>query len=116
MHYQTIKRETVTITLPNGKSTEATILTQAAYDPEPYDIGDAEDAEGITQGLESGKYSNMVIRVRATALGLHGEDCLGQVLVSSSDELLEVADVHGMAENAQRDLYTAIETICKALA
>lgn len=116
MQFSTIKRTETLITLGNGKQLPATILIETAYDPEPYDIGDAEDAEAIAQGIESGKYSNMVIRVRAMALGLTADDYLGQVLVSSSDEILEVADAYGMADNAIENLVKSLEDIRQAIA
>lgn len=90
------------------------IVFEYDYENELPEIGfdsDKERNEYLSK-FETGEFSNLFLRVIASALGEKGSDSLGQVHVVSKNadnDLIEIAISHGMVENAITKLVDACE-------
>lgn len=74
--------------------------------PDIYFDSDKERDEYLEK-FETGELSNLFLRVNVLALGEKGVDSLGQVHVVSKNadnDLIEIAENHGMVENAVQEL------------
>jgi hypothetical protein len=84
--------------LVGGRDIKVTTLVSWGYDDIPYD-GDDEDGS-IADALETGRLTNVIIKVTAIWQGVEGDDYLGGCLIKNDKDLLEVMEYHGMREQA----------------
>lgn len=97
----------------NGHQVDGTMTIQWDYDdcaPE-FDSGVPEYDAQDRADYESGKVQYIVISVIARAEGLEGIDTLGMVAVRTAHfdaDLMEVAQTHGMTDNARDTLQNEI--------
>lgn len=85
------------------------IVFEYDYENELLEIGfeSNEEQDQYLSKFETGEYSNLFLRVTASALGEKGCDLLGQVHVVSKNadnDLIEIAESHGMINNAIGEL------------
>ena len=85
------------------------IVFEYDYENELPEIGFESNTERneYLEKFETGEYSNLFLKVIASALGEKGSDSLGQVHVVSKNadnDLIEIAELHQMADNAVKEL------------
>lgn len=85
------------------------IVFEYDYENELPEIGfeSNKEQDEYLEKFETGEYSNLFLRVIASALGEKGVDSLGQVHVVSKNadnDLIEIAESHGMVETAVGEL------------